>query len=260
MLGVIGTPQLQKYDHCEFTDLVKNLLTQHCSLSNGHIHVTKAYPVCPYTLHVQAIFLWGFYEKEQLQIPGCLTLTASSDHSPSTPLPSQVQLCRPTTVTAYSQLCWVQHRASCYLWQSFQALEAANKEHSVMESKMIPGPGVLTTQLHLADMPRCKRQAGEPNISTENTWSQNWKKIYLEDNSLQEAVTCTDVKPSVFRVTLHILHIWCHWKRDVFILSAQTHTPTHPHTPHFMSSHVHLTISWEPSSCWFHRKITWGWG
>lgn len=85
------TPQLQIYDRREFTDLVKKLLTQHCSLSNGHIHVTKAYPVSPYTLPVQVTFLGGFYEKEHLQIPGCLALTAFFDHSPSTP--SQMHLC-----------------------------------------------------------------------------------------------------------------------------------------------------------------------
>lgn len=94
------------YDHCEFTDLVNKFLIQHCCISNGHIHVTKVYPVCPDTLPVQVTFLWGFCEKEHLQTPGCLALTASLDHSPSKP--SLVQLCKPTTVTAYSQLCWVQ--------------------------------------------------------------------------------------------------------------------------------------------------------
>lgn len=91
------------------------------------------------------------------------------------------------------------------------------------------GTWVLTTQQHLADIPGCKCQSGEPSIYRENTWSQNWGKIYLEGNSLQEAVTCTDVKSSIFRMTLHILHIWCCWKRNVSILSIQTqaHTPTH---------------------------------
>lgn len=74
------TPLLQKYDHCEFTDLVKKLLTQHWCLSKGHIHVIKAYPVCSQTLPVQVTFLWTFYGKEYLQIPACLALTTSFGH------------------------------------------------------------------------------------------------------------------------------------------------------------------------------------
>lgn len=214
------TPLLQKYDHCEFTDIVKKLLTQHCSLSKGLIHVIKAYTVCSQTLPVQVTFLWSFYGKEYLQIPGCLALTTSFGHHRCSFVDPPLSL----HILRYAE---GNTEPWCYLWQSFQALKAAKKEHSVMESKMIPGHGVLTTHLHLADIPRCKCQPGEPSISTENTWSQNWGKIYLEGNSPREAVTCTDVKSSVFRVTLHIQQHQICRKRDVFTLSDEKHTYTH---------------------------------
>ena len=142
-------------------------------------------------------------------------------------MPPQLQLCRPTTVTAYSQLCSVQHRAWFYLWQSFQTLKAAKKNTQSWKVKGFQDVECWHHSYIWQTSHDANANLGEPSNSTENTWSQNWMKTYLEGNSLQEALTCTDVKSSTFRVTLHHLFICCYWKRDVsFYLPKHTHLPT----------------------------------
>lgn len=145
---------------------VKKLLTQHCSLSNGHIRVTKAYPDCPYTLPLLVTLLWGFYEKEHLQIPGCLALltTFPAHHYRGIFADPPLSL----HILRYAE-CNTEPGVTC----DSCALKAAKKEHSIMEGKRTPGCGVLTTQLQLADIPRYKHQPGECSISRENIWSQN---------------------------------------------------------------------------------------
>lgn len=107
------------------------------------------------------------------------------------------------------------NRAWFYLWQSFQTLKAAKKNTQSWNVKGFQDVEYWHHSYIWQISHDENANLEEPSNSTQNTWSQNGMKIYLEGKSLQEAVTCADVKSSTFRATLHMLLICCYWKRDV---------------------------------------------
>lgn len=101
------------------------------------------------------------------------------------------------------------------------------KWQSAMEGKWTPGCGVLTPQLHLTDIPWYKHQHGRTQQQhREHLVTELNTDLFRRKPSLQEAMTCTDIRSSLFRVVLHILLTYWHWKRDVsFFILKYTHPP-----------------------------------
>lgn len=81
-------------------------------------------------------------------------------------------------------------------------------------------------QLHLTDIPRYEHQHGRSlQQHREHLVTELNTDLFRRKSSLQEAMTCTDIRRSLFRVVLHILLIVT--ERQMYH-SSSSNTHTHP--------------------------------
>lgn len=100
------------------------------------------------------------------------------------------------------------------------------KWQSAMEGKRTPRCGVLMPQLHLTDIPRYEHQHGRTlQQHREHLVTELNTDLFRRKSSLQEAMTCTDIRRSLFRVVLHILLIVT--ERQMYH-SSSSNAHTHP--------------------------------